>query len=135
MTEYQPAEIIAEVCFGPKQRRYFAMNGIHQHAIPDKAEYEDKDKCGHERDENFLPVHIIVIGRLVRLCRWNFRALCSWTCESFSRFAFCSSSILARRRRSIGSPEKTLRPVRKLSRDTEWFAPVCRSRRRSASIS
>src|SRR6266566_2179939 len=65
VTEDQPREVTAEVCFGPPKRWHFIMDVMHQVSEPDEAKDEDKNPGCDESEEEFFPVHIIFLLRLL----------------------------------------------------------------------
>ena len=57
VTQDQPREVTAKVCFRPPKCWDFIMDAMHKVPVPDEAKYKDKNPGCDECDEEFFPVH------------------------------------------------------------------------------
>ena len=57
VTQNQPVEVTAKLCFGSPKRWHFTMDVMHKLPVPKESKHEDEDKGCDECEEEFFPIH------------------------------------------------------------------------------
>jgi hypothetical protein len=65
VTQNQPVEVTAKLCFSPPKRWHFIMDVVHKLPVPKESKYEDEDKGCDECEEELFPIHNFFLLRFL----------------------------------------------------------------------